>query len=163
MRLFKLFVFSFLISFVGIQCKSQKVDSTPKLTTEIPFKIDKATIQKWVGGRPNAGGTNVKLYLSDVKDVEFKEIYFRGKKTALKAFNNDKNRSGTNLVAAFNKERKKDINLSGNSKEEYGNKAKEMIPFELTAKQAVISYKEDGKLKYYKINSMRELEPIYYP
>ncbi len=163
MKLLKSLLVLFLISFISIQCTSNKVNSSSyAFTKKIPFKIELASFQKWVGGRPNTGGINVKLYMDHTKDIVFKSLYFRGRKSEFKSYSNEKNRNGIKLIAAFNKEYKNDISLQDDSKKEYGN-IKLQIPFKLKNDEAVIAYEENGKLHFYKIKNMEELEPAYYP
>ncbi|WP_196895381.1 hypothetical protein [Aureivirga marina] len=164
MRLLKLLLFTVFVTLTAVQCKSQKVENSAyKITTEAPFTIEKATFQKWVGGRPNTGGTNVDIFINNSQNIEFGEIYFRGKKVKIKSFENEKNRNGLKLVGAFKKQFKKDISLHSDPKKEYGNSKKIEIPFELKDKEAVISYKQNGKLKFFKVENLEELEPQYYP
>ncbi|MBT8303849.1 MAG: hypothetical protein KJP09_05210 [Bacteroidia bacterium] len=53
--------------------------------------------------------------------------------------------------------------MSGDSKQEYGNKRPEdteKIPFELKMNECVVSYKEGKKTKYFKIDEVEEKAAI---
>lgn len=129
--------------------------SQPKLQDNAPVAIDEYYYQTWAAGARGAGsGINFTLALKQVPtNVVLKDLYFQGRKTALK--------QGEQAPSVFTGYFKTDMNdasdlqMNADSKKEYGNAAPQIenedIPFELKDTEAVISYEVQGKLKYYKL------------
>ena len=139
----KSFGYFALVMLLGpVSCSSQK-----KLQTQVPFEIGKATCQQWLGGREESGiRTILKIPISgiDVNTFEMKEVFFRGEKVPVVT----KEEDGITYAVA-------DIpNSKGDSAE-----AKDLM---LEATEAVLSYTENGKLRYTKITGIKDRQPIIY-
>lgn len=140
---------SILTIIVGFtMCKSLQFKKQP------PFKITSATYKDWVGGQPGISGIILKInYTSNLK-IEFDRVYFRNKETQLES---KKVKTDKLVVGYFNTSSlKKDFILDANPTKELNNPVPKIkkIPFKLTENEAVISYKFNGKLEYYKIKSL---------
>lgn len=139
------------------QCASVKFDQKP------PFTVTNATYTSWVGGIKGASGTNVKFYYKTNANVVFEDIYYKGRLTKAEL---KKDKKGTLVVGYFKNESTalRDLQLHSDPKQEYGNQPPKKIedfPFELKDNEAVISFTEDGKTKYYKVaNIKREKSPL---
>ena len=123
-------------------CTSQK-----KLQTETPFEIGKASSQPYVGGREESGsGTELRIPVSflNTTDIEIKEIYFRGKQ--VKA-----------LVNTVDNQEMIVVRIPNNNPE-----SSETLDLKLNTDEAVISYNEDGEMKYAKINGIKQKQPLIY-
>ena len=72
----------------------------------------------------------------------------------------------TFLIGHFNNSNREkyDIIIDADRKKEINNKPPETvkIPFELKENEAVISYKEDGKTKYFKIENIKQVISEFY-
>lgn len=123
-------------------CTSQK-----KLQTETPFEIGKASSQQYVGGREESGsGTELRIPVSllNTSDIEIKEVYFRGKQ--VKA-----------LVNTVDNEEIIIVRIPNNSPE-----SSETSDLKLNTDEAVISYNENGEMKYAKVNGIKQKQPLIY-
>ena len=131
-----------LICLCLTSCTSQK-----KLQTEIPFEIGKAISQQYVGGREESGsGTELRIPVSllNTSDIEIKEVYFRGKQ--VKA-----------LVNTVDNEEIIIVRIPNNSPE-----SSETSDLKLNTDEAVISYNENGEMKYAKVNGIKQKQPLIY-
>ena len=150
----------FLFTIVLItQCKSMQFDTHP------PFKVTKATYNNWVGGQPGVKGINVFVRYTAKQNIEFDSMYFHGRITKIEI--NEK-KGVKFIVGRYNTATKKDnedIILHSDSKKEVGNKipATNTFPFELKENEAVISYQEKDKTKYYKIENIKQTKTDFYP
>jgi hypothetical protein len=149
----------FLITLGFSQCKTMKFDKTP------PFKITEATYTHWVGGQPGVSGTRIEIRFETNPESAFDSIFFQNKSTKLQR---REFKEKVFLTANFNTSKvnsKADLILHSDAKEEVGNKLPEMkkTPFELKENEAVISYIENGKTKYYKILELKKGKANYYP
>ena len=139
------------ILFSFSQCGSSKSISD-QLETKAPFSIEKATYIDWVAGVKGGGsGTNVVLVIKDdiLKNIEVDSMFFRAQKVKIEV-------KDSRYIGRFinNLSKKKDYVLHKDSQKEFGNQAPIVVintHFELEENEAVISYKEKGRLKYYKI------------
>ena len=142
---------------IFVKCASLKLEENP------PFKIKGATYASFVGGMPGSRGTNVTFYYEGSTAVVFDSIYFKGRKTLVQL---KKDKKGNYLSGKFYSARKNpkaDLQLHKDAAKEYGNKppkAKEKMPFDLKENEALISYKEGGKTKYFKVEKLKEGETI---
>lgn len=139
------------------QCKSIQFDKHP------PFKITKATYNNWIGGQPNVKGINVFVLYTSEQSVEFDSMYFNERITKIEI----KEKQGIKLIVGRydTSTRNEDLILHSDSKKETGNKVPKTntFPFELGENEAVISYKEGNKTKYYKIKNIKQTETDFYP
>lgn len=143
---------------------SQKID----LQEKSPFNIVAAFAQEWTAGQKDGGsGTNVQITVQNVDSAtyEFKDFYFRGSKTTLQDASTKNN--GLYVAYFINPIKiEKEIILHKDHKKEAGNEPphlQENFPFILENDEGVISYTENGNLKYYKLKNIVEKFPIYYP
>ena len=135
-----------------IQCATLKLEENP------PFTIKGATYSNWVGGMPGSGGTDITFYYETNSTVVFDSIYFKGRKTKVQL---KKDRKGTNLFGKFYRRSKtnNNIELHKDTTKEYNNKPpkkEDKLPFELKENEAIISYKDAGKTKYYKVENIKK-------
>ncbi|MBT8264237.1 MAG: hypothetical protein KJN75_02770 [Muriicola sp.] len=151
-------------------CTSQK-----KLTSDVPFTIKKPTCQQFTAGREEGGsGFVLRIPIGDmaITDVSYKEVFFRGHVLPVEIV---KEATGMVLLCEYkNKpaQKKPDLIMDADPKKEIGNQPPEMItkkdkefPFELAPDEAVISFIEanSNKVIYYKIGSIKDIEPQVYP
>ena len=144
-------------------CRSQQ--KAMKLETKIPFIIESAFAQAWTGGQPDSGsGINVHITIQelDKAKIDLKYFYFREQKTILEeSANNDRL-----YIARFIKLATKDMVLHNDSIKEAGNEPPQLqpdFPFTLGENEGVISYIEDGIVKYHKLENIVEKFPNHYP
>ena len=143
------------------QCVSSKEISN-KLHINTAFSIEKAIYTDWVGGVKGGGsGTNVIVTIKDIdsNNIEVDSLYFRGRKVKVEI-------KGSSYIGRFNSSlnQRQDKVLHSDSQKEFGNqvpKRETEIPFELEKDEAVISYREKGKLKFYKIKLEKGKEQLY--
>lgn len=151
----------FTIMFSFSQCSSSKEASLQK---QAPVNINKPYFQSWVAGVKGGGaGINVFIPVSDAKQ-ELDSVYFRGEVSKLEV----KPQNPNLYIGRFNsnKNRQKDIVMSSDPREEYGNQLPELkqnIPFQLKDNECVISYIENGVTKYFKIKNLTEKASIPFP
>ncbi|TVZ56331.1 hypothetical protein OD91_1616 [Lutibacter sp. Hel_I_33_5] len=138
------------------QCATTKFDSNP------PFKASSGSFNSWVGGVPGASGIKVELALNADDKTDFKEIFFRNKIGTLQTSTSN---GKTILVGHISTaKRNNDLTLDSNSVKELKNQAPETkFPFELKDNEAVISYMVGDKIKYLKIEHLKEQRTIFYP
>lgn len=153
-----------LVSFS--QCGNSK-DLGGEFEKEMPIKIKEATYQSWVSGveRGGAGITiiitfeNTYIKLNDVFEID--SIYFREQKMKPETRQNPfqiigRYKSTTNQP--------KDIILHKEPVKEYGNKApmaQSKTTFELESDEAIISYKQHGKTKHFKLKLAKKETSFY--
>jgi hypothetical protein len=130
-------ILSILIIILGFsQCASLKLEENP------PFKITAATYTKWVGGQPGVKGMNVEITYTSNQNMEFDSLYFRKRITSLE----DRNSGNKKMSIAYFKT--SDV---------------KNFPFELNDDEAIISYKINDKIKYFKIKSVKKGKPMFFP
>lgn len=141
--------------------------SAQKLQKEAPVKVGTAYYQHWVAGI-QGGGSGINIFIPTEgtleESIQLDSVYFRGKVSKLEV----KPNNPTLFIGRFSLKanQKKDIIMSNKPNAEYGNELPEMntkIPFELKENECVVSYEEDDKTKYFKINNVVEKQPLYYP
>ncbi|SIQ05503.1 hypothetical protein [Maribacter ulvicola] len=123
-------------------CSSQK-----KLQVETPFKIGKATCQQYTSGREESGsGTELRIpvLLLENSGVELNEVYFRGKQ--VKA-----------IVNTVDNQKMIVVRISKGIA-----KSSENLDLELNTDEAIISYNENGRIKYAKVNDIKQKQPLIY-
>jgi len=95
---------------------------------------------------------------SENRSIELDSVYFRGQLAKLKVSNQNENLYFARFV--MNSKHKNDIILSRDMGQEHQNqlpKKEQSIPFELKQNECIISYKQEGKVKYYKITNIKEI------
>lgn len=146
-----------LIAFSFAQCGSAKFTKNP------PFTITDAKYQSWVGGMPGSSGTIVTIGYESKTDITFDSIYFANKTGSLQASNNNGKQSLIGTLNNTTSTEKKDLILHSDPTKEFKNEIPKVkkLPFELTEDEAVISYKEGKKTKYFKIDKVKKGKPIF--
>lgn len=143
-------------------CSSQK-----KLVEDPPFEVGDASCQAWVGGRAESGsGTKLEIPISGglSADMAMQQAFFRGKIAKIKV----ETKEGMTLATANfmnSNEDKPDMVMHADSTKEVGNqppKLNKEFPFELQADECVISYIDGDKVRYTKINDIKEKKPLVY-
>ena len=143
-----------------VKCKGTQFDKTP------PFNIIDASYKNWTGGRPGVLGTDIVVKYVSKTNVIFDSIYFQKKSVKLEIkklnssghkyiigrFNRSTVKSRTDLI--LHKTENRQIKIT--SKRFNG-------PFLIKDNQAIISYNEDGIIKYYKISNIRKQTEEFYP
>lgn len=137
-------------------CSSQK-----KLTKEAPFRVVGAECQTWVGGREETGiGTEVTLILEGLStQVNLDQLYFRGRVGDLSVTRTE---AGKLARCTFTDQEKK-ISMHSDPMKEVGNQpprmksaAEKEFPFQLGSDEAVISYLEKDRMRYFKVTGVVE-------
>jgi hypothetical protein len=158
MKIFK-FIFIFTItSTLFFCCGAANNKTMQKLQKNPPFKIVNAMVTNWVGGQPGVRGLKVTISI-DNKNTKLDSLYFRNQKTALKLVANS---NPPKYIGVFvTSKGLNDYILDKDPTKEFGNKPKsapEKIPFKLEKNEAVVSYQNESKNYYYKINSIKEIK-----
>ena len=144
------------------QCATSK-EISKKLQINTPFSIEKATYTDWVSGVKGGGsGTNVIVTIKDIdsNNIEIDSLYFRGLKVKVEI-------KESSYIGRFNSSinQRKDKVLHREPKKEFGNQVPIMekeFPFELKNDEAVLSYKEKGKQKFYKTQLEKVEDRLYH-
>ncbi|WGD35735.1 hypothetical protein [Olleya sp. YS] len=147
MQFFKYLSVTILSSILFMQCSSTK-----QLQKEASFKTDQAYYQTWVAG-VRGGGSGINIFIpvtSELKNLKLDSLYFRQHKMALETKPNNPNLYiGRILTKANQKEGFKETTTK--------------IPFDLKQNEAVLSYIENGDIKYFKIENIIEKPAEQYP
>lgn len=146
-----------LIAFSG--CANGK-----KVQEQTSVHIGQPFYTTWSGGVRTAG-SGLNLYIpvdpSLVGELELDSVYFRGRKAKLEAAREGEKEDYALYVAYFRtaeKEKAPDLVMHRDPKQEYGNRAPEIIrdfPFELEEDEAMLTYKKDGKTGYYRVSGIK--------
>lgn len=157
MKLLKRATYALFLTALGLstyQCSSPQqavaAQATPIALQEKPvFQFDEVVFQEWYAGI-NVGGTGFNVFLPNItndENVVLENVYFRNLTGKLV--------KGKGMYSATLK------NKSPYYTWEYPEKPAD-YPFDLTANECVISYKENGVLKYLKVASLNEKAGTYY-
>ena len=153
-----------LLFLTVIMASFSQCSSAQKLESKSPIVITEAYCQEWIGGVEGGGsGLNIFIKAEDVS-VILDSVYFRGKAAILETKPQDESLYIGRFMSEFNQ--KKDVVFSKDSNEEYGNEMPEVkkeLHFKLEDNECVVSYKDNGKTKYFKIENVKEKEMIPYP
>lgn len=155
-----LFISSFVVAFS--KCGTPKDNKAQfELSLSTPFTITDSYAQSWVAGTPEGGsGTNFFLSVKNIeKGVEIKEVHFRNKKEVL----HRTDQRPELFVAYFNDNKKEDIIISSDPNAEAQNTPPFVTPFRLMHNEAIIGYKQNEKMQYFKLTEIREKPLIAYP
>lgn len=164
---FKLILASILL--VGFsQCGTSK-DTGYKFEKRTPFKVKEATYQSWVAGVQGGGaGITVIITLEEIDTVsvtyffEIEAIYFREQKMKAESKGNS-----YQIIGRYKSDinQSEDIILHRDAVKEYGNvapiKNDAINQFNLLDDEAIISYYQHGKLKYYKLKLSKKASEFY--
>ncbi len=133
--------------------------SKKSLETIAPFSLGEAYGQKWdVEDRPAAQGYEVVITILSLTEDEavLKNLYHQGKMAPVQIKLKD---IGTVAVAEFGA-----MSSSNDTTKTLSPKVGENeFPFELTETQAVISYVQNKKVRYYRIDGIQRNLPVSYP
>ncbi len=138
---------SILTSFLFMQCSSAQ-----KLQKEAAFQTDKAYYQKWVAGLKD-GGSGINVFIpmaSNPKKLKLDSLYFRGHKVTLNTKPNFPDLYIGRIITNANQPKDYSVDTSE-------------IPFDLKDNEAVVSYTENGTIKYFKIENLVEKQMEQYP
>lgn len=151
-----------ITTFSLTQCKTQ--DSV--VQKKVPFTITEKTYQYWTGGKEGSSGTNLVIKGNyDLTPLHFDTVFFQNREERIVAEFNSNQFNIFLRIAKINTENK-DLKMSKNPQDEYGNKVPvktKDIPFDLKEDEAVLLYNINGKSYYYKINGIKQLQTINYP
>ena len=153
-----------LLALTVIMSSFSQCSSAQKLQKEAPTAFGNVYCKQWVSGIEE-GPSGLNIYI-EVKDSEFQldSVYFREKGTKLKKDLQNKMQYVGSFVTPS--KQKQDIVMSSDSKAEYGNKIPQKaikIPFELAHNECVVSYKVNGKTKYYKLINIAQIHSLDVP
>tara|TARA_R110002049_G_scaffold122465_4_gene277323 strand:- start:7589 stop:8077 length:489 start_codon:yes stop_codon:yes gene_type:complete len=152
------FSFITLITIGFFQCASVK-----PIESKSPLQIGEVYYQNWTAGI-EGGGSGYNIFIpieSNSNDIVLDSMYFRGKSTKIEYAND------ALLVGRFETkaDQKQDIIMSNEPYAEYGNKVPELpqkTPFNLNDDDCVVSYLENDKIKYFKIDGIVKKESTRY-
>lgn len=150
------FLGALLMMFGLTQCKSVKFEKT------YPFTVKEATYTNWVGGQPGVRGTKVTIPVVNAENITFDKIYFNGKSTQVEI---QKNGAARYAVGFFTTSKSnQDIIMHSDATQEMKNEvpSKEVFPFELAENEAVLSYKQNEKVKYIKLSNLQKTKSNFY-
>ncbi len=143
------------------RCASAQTAS--KLQTTAPKQMQNIYYQRWNAGVKESGyGVDVYVNITD-NTLVLDSVYFRNKVAKLK-LNTKKNVYVGSFKTPYSPS--EDTVISSNPNEELQNKItlpKPKIPFDLQANECVITTKENGKTRYYKISNLVEKEALNFP
>ncbi len=141
--------------------------SAQKLEKQVPFKVGNVYCQSWVAG-VKGGGSGINIFIpienSLNKTIQLDSVYFRGRASKLEFKTINPSLFIGRFLSSTNQS--KELIMSDTPHAEYGNKPPEPlseIPFKLNPNECVISYIEDDKTLYYKIENVAEKRAIPYP
>ena len=152
-------ILSILVILVSFsQCGVSTLVKNPTL------KVEKAFYNKWFGGQPGVSGTKVEIHLKDASEVIFVALYFQGKRTKVEVSQIEK---FTRIIAHFSTSKRKNrtLILDADATKELENTlpSLEEFPFQLKENEAMLSYKNDNKIVYFKIENIKKTQSIPFP
>jgi len=129
-----------------------------------PFTIKETTFQNWFAGSQEFGrGIHIFLEFENIpQEVKLDSIYFRGMAEILQRDPENPLKYKGNLKASA----KQDVVMDENPAKEMNNPIPDIqkdFPFDLSPKEAVISYRRNNKQYYHKIIDAKEIEALNYP
>jgi len=149
-----------ILLFSFLSCGGSKTSEGYTLQKEAPFTVVKASSQKWIAGTPEGGsGLNFNFQIKDQQgDIEFGDIYFQEKMTRVIP-----SRILNHYQGYFVNVMKNDKTMDINPANEMGNTPPVKIPFKLSKDEAIISYKVNGTMQYFKLKKVKEMPVLAYP
>lgn len=152
---------------VLIMVNFSNCSSAQKLQKEAPFSLGLVYSQSWVAGI-KGGGSGINLFIPLNEDlpnnVKLDSVYFRGKATKLEINPDNPLLYIGRFLTEVNQQ--KDIIMSSDLKEEYGNQLpikKVSIPFEIEDNECIISFIVDNKIKYFKFTGVIDKKMEQFP
>lgn len=137
--------FLLLILIAIVSCKPSKY----AFQKEAPFQLTRAYFNNWTTGI-HIGSTGLNIYFANLipaRNITVDSVFFRKMKGKLK--------EGKGLYTS--RLTKRLTNAEDNVLTTNG-----FFPFKLENTECVISYLENGVIKYYKVNYVDEKEGVYY-
>ncbi|UGU17829.1 hypothetical protein LS482_08095 [Sinomicrobium kalidii] len=153
-----------LVGIMVISAFSQCVNSKKVLSRKPDgLELGEVVSEAWTTEGSPESGTNLFIPVISGSDIYLDSLYYRGRAVQL-----EKVQRGSYLVyiGRFVNAPKPDIIMHADPGKEVGNRPPELrkpIPFELAEDEAVVSYKKEGKLKYFKIARVKEGKPVVTP
>ena len=151
-----------LMLFSFSNCGNAKMsDSQPPLVENPPFVLGEVFYQDWVAGTKEGGsGTRVHITVASfTENVQVSDIYFKDKKAKAQNSPHYPRQYVGNFMNATNR----DVIMDSNPTLEAQNTPPAKSPFALNENDAVLSYVQNGTLKYYKISNMKQKPILAYP
>lgn len=155
---------AFLILMCSVILLFSNCGSAQKFETKLPLQLGEVYAQQWVAG-VKGGGSGINLYISIVdnpNDIELDSVFYQGKSTKVFLINN------TKAIGRFKSEinQQKEVIMSNEPYAEYGNQVKKIpikLRFDLKDNECILSYIENKKTKYFKIQNIKKREILAYP
>lgn len=128
-------------SIIAISCASSKLEETP------PFQVISAKYYF------HNTSKSIHIKYETTENIKFDSISFHGHKA--KAIT-QKREGSTYVLAEFNNILKSDLVLDNNPVKEFNNAVPNVnkLPFNLKNDEAILSYKINNKIRYYKISGV---------
>ena len=133
-----------------------------KIEDKAPLEIKTAHFEKWVSG-VSGGGNGYHVFVEvEGHTVKLDSIYFRGLVAPLVI---DSHNDMLYIGRLINETQHRDIIMHGDAQKEYGNQlpkkvSKAGFPFELDEFECVISYADNNKIKYFRIEKLVEKQSL---
>lgn len=129
-------------------------------STSEPFQVLTANYNHWTGGQPGVKGIKIIIALEVEKHTEFQKIFFQRRSCSIELQTiNDKKY----LVGNLNTSKLPGDELVVQNKQSTNNNQKTEFPFKLKEDQVAISYLQNGQIKYYLIQNIKETSKEFYP
>lgn len=150
----KILIVIVLTSFFA--CKSTKEQSK-----KTPISVETATYQNWYGGRPGVRGVKIKINgILNQKGLVFKTAYYLDKKGEIQT-QLEENKLA--LSKNINTSTRKDILLSSNPNNEFGNKPPIKPKYtNLKENEVIIEYSKNTKIQFFKV-VLKKKKDLFYP
>jgi hypothetical protein len=147
-----------------IMASFSKCSSAHNLQKEAPTVFNEVYFEQWVSGMAQ-GPSGINIFIEVKNDnVHLDSVYFRSKGAKLEVVNSNNHQYIGRFISKATE--KRDIIMHKDASQEYGNQAPEIpvnVPFKLEPNECVVSYKINGKTKYYKITNIIEKESNDHP
>ena len=156
-------IFGLLILIV-IMAGLSHCSSAQKLQKEAPTEFGETYYEQWVSGvAQGPSGLNIYIELKG-ESIQLDSVFFRGKVAKLEVEPSNK----LLFIGRFINEstEKRDMIMSSNTDQEYGNTAPEIKtnnPFDLGQSECVVSYKHKDETRYYKLVNIVKKESAGIP
>ncbi|GEQ84810.1 hypothetical protein ULMS_03180 [Patiriisocius marinistellae] len=154
------FIAIIIINLLFLQCGTAQKEVI-QMTTNPPFKILEATHQDWVAGVQGGGaGTTVMITFSDIdRDVEILNFYFGNFKALANVLPNKTLAYQANILNNINDDRSMNID----PKKEINKLPHPKSQFNVAPGNAIIEYRFNGNVNFYKVTKMIEKPLLAYP
>jgi len=156
----KLNFIGILVLLLFVQCGGSKKVSY-ELQRKASFQVLKADYKNWIGGVEGVRGTTFEIVINN-PNIVIDTVYFRGNKIKPNVKTVDK----TNLQITGNLRSKSKpvLILHKNPEKEFGNVAPAKntdFPFELRKNELVLSYYQNNKIMYFKVELVKAETRFY--